>query len=126
MKTRLLIYLSTLVLLAAALISCGGVNSDDCSAIELVITPQAGSADHAALPPNNQVRFFSGVHLPQGCVTTAQLIPTAWTTSDPVNTSISNELATNGVATCITATPQPATISGTNRSVSASATLSCR
>jgi GTP cyclohydrolase I len=48
----------------------------------------------------------------------------AWTTSDPANTTIDS----NGVATCINATPQAVTIRGTLRSgsLTGTATLSCK
>lgn len=53
-----------------------------------------------------------------------------WSTSDPVNTSISNQSPTQGLATCLDATTAPVTISNSStvRGIKSypSVTLTCK
>jgi len=100
------------MLFGALLLSCGGVTtvSGGGCPITASVVPSTAMANHTAAPPGNQVQFSTSfkVNGPGIC----PLIVTAgsWTTSDPVNTSISNQPATQGLATCLNATPTPATI----------------
>lgn len=112
---------------AGILISCGGNSAQNCQATALAITPLHGSADHTAMPPGNQVQFVGMEQFPPGCVV-PQVIPVlTWTTSDTTNTSISTP-GSPGLATCINATPQPATITGSlpDGSLKGTATLTCK
>ena len=99
-------------LFCALLFSCGGrttVSGSSCPITPFVV-PSTATANHMAAPPGNEVQFSTSfkVNGPGIC----PLIVTAgsWTTSDAVNTSISNQPATQGLATCLNATPSPATI----------------
>jgi hypothetical protein len=52
-----------------------------------------------------------------------------WSTSDPVNTSISNQAPTQGLATCLNATTAPVTISNSSTVLGKpypSVTLTCK
>ena len=105
---------------------CGG-SMNTCS-VSASVTPANATANHAAAAPGNQVQFSIASTVTGNC----PLIPDAigtWSTSDPVHTSISNQAGTQGLATCVSATTIPATISTTGtvrgRSVS-STTLTCQ
>jgi len=120
--------------------SCGGggfttppqsIHSPSPCPVDPVVLPATATADHTASPPGNQVQFSAVVEWPSPpppgvC---PQIIAVgSWTTSDPVNTSISNQPATAGLATCLNATPSPATIGYTDMAFGkpyTSATLTC-
>lgn len=82
------------------------------------ISPAAATADHSAASPSNKQQFTAGAvytsPLPTGCAIPAVLSApflTVWTTSDPLNTSISSaQDATNGTATCLSSTSGAVTI----------------
>lgn|SRR5581483_5216170 len=135
MNLRLISALLLLLLSAALLLSCGGNanTSQNCGPIALTVSPANGMADHTAIAPGNQVQYSGMEQYPPGCVVPAavpSLVPVlTWTTSDTVNTSITNAPgAAPGVATCINATPQPATITGSlpDGSLKGTATLTCK
>src|ERR1700722_1595952 len=101
-------WLSSLLLLCASLVACG-VSSDRCS-VTTSIAPVNATADHNAAAPGNEVQFSLSSTVKGNC----PLIPNfvgVWSTSDSVNTTISNQASTQGLATCLSATPTPATIS---------------
>lgn len=106
---------------------CAGAANDSCS-ITTVITPLSASADHSAPAPGNQVRFVLASSVKGNC----PMIPDSrgtWTTSDPENTTISNDPNTAGLAVCLHATPNPVTIGNSSRvrgQAYPSATLVCK
>jgi hypothetical protein len=95
--------------------------------VTTAITPLNATADHNAAALGNVVQFTLSSSVKGNC-----LIPHfigVWSTSDPVNTAISNQVPTQGLATCLNSTATPATIS--NSSVVAgksfpSVTLACK
>lgn len=116
------------VLLSCALqIGCTAVGNNACT-IDAAVTPATATADHSMLPPGNQAQFSTTSTVTGNC----PLIPDqtgSWTTSDTVNTAISNQSPTQGLATCLSATPSAATISytGTVRGHAFTpATLTCK
>ena len=86
-------------------------SSSDCT-VNAVIIPSSGIANHAAARPENQVHF-SAVADYVGGLCPHIVVTGSWITSDTVNTTISNEPSTPGLATCLNATPGPATINYT-------------
>jgi len=91
------------------------------------ITPQNATSDHGTVP-GNEVQFSLSSTVKGNCPLIADFVG-VWSTSDPVNTSIGNQAPTQGLATCLSATPTPATISnsGTIRGHAfPSATLVCK
>ena len=112
-----------MIFLSVLWIGCGGSTRNNC-VITANVTPASAIADHLAASPGNQVQFSTSSTVSGNC----PLIPDtlgAWSTSDPGNTSISG----TGLATCLSATTTPATISnsGTVRGQKfTSATLTCR
>jgi hypothetical protein len=94
-------------------IGCGGKSQVvDCTPLDLGVSPQTATADHAAAAPGNQVSFIGFDGLRPGCPPTPGPIRTdlKWSVSDTVNTKIGNTLNVDyGVATCINATPSPVT-----------------
>ena len=104
-------------------------NPQNCNPIALTISPATATADHTAMPSGNQVQFSGMEQFPPGCVEPQVLPVLTWSTSDTTNTSITNTPGTMpGVATCINATPQPATITGSlpDGSLKGTATLTCK
>jgi len=102
-------WLLALVFLCASMAACGGISSDRC-VVTNAIAPVNATADHNATAPGNEVQFSLSSTVKGNC----PLIPDfvgVWSTSDPVNTTISNQASTQGLATCLSATPTPATIS---------------
>jgi hypothetical protein len=92
------------------MLACG--SSSDCTIHTAIIPPNA-TADHSAAVPGNQAQFSLTSTVRGNC----PLIPDQlgiWSTSDPVNTTISNQAPTQGLATCLSATPTPATISNSS------------
>jgi hypothetical protein len=125
------------LLLAVFGIGCGGKSQVvDCTPLDLGISPQTATADHAAAAPGNQVSFIAFNGLRPGCPPTPGPIRTdlKWSVSDTVNTKIGNTLNVDyGVATCINATPSAVTVTatgtngaGTGTLISGSATLTCK
>jgi hypothetical protein len=125
-----ILWLSAVTLSCVLLGSCGvsgGINPDTCT-VTAAVLPSNATADHSMLPPGNQVQFSTTSTVTGNC----PLIPDqlgSWATSDPVNTTTSNQAPTQGRATCLNATPTPATItySGTVRGHTFTpATLTCK
>lgn len=111
------------IFLTLVSIGCGGSSSNSCF-ITAIVTPASATADHNAASPGNQVQFSTSSTVSGNCPLIADTLGT-WSTSDPGNTSISGA----GLATCLSATTTPATISnsGTVRGRKfTSATLTCR
>lgn len=103
--------------------SCGATPSNSCL-VTANITPAAASADHVVASPGNQVQFALNTSVAGNCPLIADKLG-AWSSSDPLNVSISS----TGVATCLGATPSAVTIanSGTVRGHTyQSASLSCQ
>ncbi len=112
-------------LACAFIASCGGYGNT-CT-IMADITPTTAMADHSATAPGNQVQFSIKSTVTGNCPSVADQAG-SWSASDAVNTSISNQAPTQGLATCLNATPSPVTIteSGTVRGHSISpGTLTC-
>ena len=115
-----------LVFLCASMSACG-TSSDRC-VVTTAITPVNATADHNVAAPGNQVQFSLSSLVKGNC----PLIPDqigVWSTSDPVNTTISNQAPTQGLATCVNATPTPATITNTGTITGKSyppVTLACK
>lgn len=117
----------SVIFLGASCIGCGGSMSNSCI-ITANVTPASAIADHNLASPGNQVQFSTTSTVTGNCPLIADTLGT-WSTSDPGNTSISNQVATAGLATCLGATTTPATISnsGTIRTKGFTpATLTCR
>ena len=116
------------LVLAIALVllpSCGS-NHTTCT-FTPGIAPSNGQADHAASPPKNQVQFSVVAPSTGDCPLIVGQVG-SWSTSDPVNTTISNESPTEGLATCLNATPSPVTIANDGQVLGhsiASANLTC-
>ncbi len=98
------------MLLVMLLSNCGAVanNSETCTIVADVL-PASATADHSAAPPGNQVQFVAKSSVTGNCPLTPDRIGT-WSTSDPANSTISNQPGTEGLATCLHATPTPASI----------------
>jgi hypothetical protein len=97
------------VFLCASMAACGDISSDRC-VVTTAIAPLNATADHNAAAPGNEVQFSLSSTVKDTC----PLIPDfvgVWSTSDPVNTSISNQASTQELATCLSATPRRATMS---------------
>jgi hypothetical protein len=118
-------WLIGVVLFWLFLAGCGGYGNT-CS-VTAAITPSNSSADHGATAPGNQVQFSIKSTVTGNC----PLVPDqggVWSTSDSLNTTISNQAPTQGLATCLNATSSPVTIteSGTVRGHTiAPASLAC-
>jgi hypothetical protein len=105
-------WLSPLAFLCASMAACSGISSDRC-VVTTDITPLHATADHNAAAPGNEVQFTLSSSVKGNC----PLIPDflgVWSTSDPVNTAISNQAPTQGLATCLNSTSTPATISNSS------------
>ena len=121
MKTLLWFLAATFLIVACA--GCGGSPQNSCN-ITAIVTPLSAISDHLAAPPNNQIQFATASSVSGNCPLTPDTLGT-WSTSAPGNTSIDS----TGLATCLSATTTPATISnsGTVRGRKfTSATLTCR
>jgi hypothetical protein len=96
------------------LASCGGY-ANTCT-VNAAVSPTSGTVDHSATAPGNQVQFSIKSTVTGNCPLVADQGGT-WSTSDSVNTTISNQAPTQGLATCLNATSSPVTIteSGTVR-----------
>jgi hypothetical protein len=110
MRERL--WLLPLLLLCALMATCVGSSSDTCM-ITTAITPLNATADHNATVPGNEVQFSLSSTVKGNCPLVPDFLG-VWSTSDPVNTTISNQAPTQGLATCLNATPTPATISNSS------------
>ena len=111
------------IFLSVACAGCGGAPQNNCN-ITAFVTPLSAISDHLAAPPDNKVQFATVSSVSGNCPLTPDTVGT-WSTSAPGNTSIDS----TGLATCLSATTTPATISnsGTVRGRKfISATLTCR
>jgi hypothetical protein len=93
----------------AVLAGCGGTpmgNGGDNCTITAVLVPATAVSDHNNLPPGNQIQFSQRNNASGNCVVSEATCAPHWTTSDTVNTQIDQ----TGLATCVNATPTPATI----------------
>jgi hypothetical protein len=100
------------LLLSCALMAGCGFSSNTCT-IKTAIIPANATADHGAAAPGNQAQFSLSSSVKGNC----PLVPDfegVWSTSDPVNTSISNQAPTEGLAICLSATTTAATISNSS------------
>lgn len=103
-----------------ALWGCGS-STPDCTQpvtpLVVTVSPANGTANHAAAAPGNQAQFSfttSGGQLPNGCATPAVVQEPQWTSSDPTDIQFDNNTpSANGLATCVNATPSPATVTVT-------------
>lgn len=122
-KTRWL----SILLIVGAMTGCSGDSIDPCS-ITANIVPASASADHSAAAPGNRVQFSLVSNVQGSCPFIADVLG-AWSTSDPVHTTVSNKGPTKGLATCLQTTPTSVTISnsGTVRGHKySSASLVCK
>ena len=105
-------------------IGCGGSTARNSCFITAIVTPLRAISDHNAPPPDDQVQFATVSSVSGNCPLTPDTVGT-WSTSAPGNTSISD----TGLATCLSATTTPATISNSGAVRGRkfiSATLTCR
>ena len=96
----------------ASMAACGGTSGDTCT-ITTSITPPSVTADHNATAPGNEVQFSLSSTVQGNCPLMPDFVG-VWSTSDPVNTTISNQAPTQGLATCLNATSTPAAISNSS------------
>jgi len=101
------------LLLSCGLLAACGTSSNNCT-INNVIIPLNAVANPSAAAPGNQAQFSLAVKEMGNCPLVADF-GGVWSTSDPVNTSISNQAPTQGLAICLNATPTPVTITNTSR-----------
>lgn len=103
--------------------------------LALSVSPQSGSADHMAAAPGNQVKFGAayGPTEQSSCKLPTVLVTNAtWTSSDPVDVQVSSAPGDpNGLATCLSATSAPLTVTASYTptgaaAVSGTAAISCR
>jgi hypothetical protein len=92
----------------ALLATCG--SSNNACNIHTATIPLNAPADHSAAVPGNHVQFSLSSSVKGNCPLTPDF-EGVWSTSDPVNTAISNQ----GLAMCVNATPTPATISNSSK-----------
>jgi len=104
--------LSGVMLFCVLFAGCGNILGLFCT-VDAAATPSNAMADHTAAPPGNQVQFSVISQTSGACACSLVVTAASWTTSDPVNTAISNQPPTQGLATCLNATPSPATITYT-------------
>jgi hypothetical protein len=107
---RRILWLFYAVLLCGLLPGCGAVASNNPCVITASVMPASATADHSATPPGNQVQFVAQGSATGNCPLTPDRIG-SWATSDPANTTISNQPPTAGLATCVHVAPIPASIS---------------
>jgi hypothetical protein len=110
---------------AVSLSGCGATNPGN-GCIEggtFLASPTSGTANHALAPPGDQVQFMvtSAPYIVSGkdCAL-PQIVArvyAAWTSSDPTDVTVSSAGdSTNGLATCVNATPTPVTLTATGTS----------
>lgn len=116
---------------AIMILSCGDGNI--CIAV-ITTSPLTATVDSAAMPPANSATFFAtnalqGANCPLTPVAIGNVNAT-WSSSDTTHVSIvsqKTQIGTNGVATCLSPTPSPATITATTPDGKKStATLICQ
>ena len=115
---RALFLVTALVPVTAVLAGCGTAAS--CSLANVVdVSPAVATADHMTFAPGDQQQFNASSSLKPSATSSGscavpalsvKLTPT-WTVSDPINVKISSaQDATNGLATCISTTKSPVTV----------------
>jgi hypothetical protein len=97
------------LLLSCVLTAACGTSNNTCT-VSTAILPHNATADHSAAAPGNQVQFSFTSTEAGNCPKVPDRAG-VWSTSDPVNTTISNQPPTQGLATCLNVTSTPATIS---------------
>jgi len=115
------------LLFSCVVMAACGASSNTCTITTAIVPPNA-TADHSAAAPRNQVQF-SAMSNEKGHCPKFPDRAGVWSTSDPVNTTISNQPPTQGLATCLNATSTPATISYSGTALEhpfPSATLVCK
>jgi|ERR1700724_3461424 hypothetical protein len=119
-------------LLLGMMLSCPFLASCDMSSNNCIIfaavTPFNATADDRVPAPGNQVQFSISSKVEGNCPLVADQIG-SWSTSDSLDTTIGNQAPTQGLATCLNATPSPSTITntGTVRGQTINpATLTCK
>jgi hypothetical protein len=113
------------VLSCVFLASCGGY--DNSCTINAAITPATTTADHNASAPGNQAQFSIKSTVTGNCPLVPDKIGT-WSTSDTVIVTISNQVPTQGLASCLNATSSSVTITNDGNirgHAITSATLTC-
>lgn len=96
-----------ILIFCASLSACAAV-SDPCT-INTAIVPANATADHSAATPGDQVQFSLSSSVKGNC----PLLPDklgSWSTSDPVNTTITNQTAAQAIVKCLNPTATSATI----------------
>lgn len=123
------------LVVTALLISVGCGGQQNCELTALLVSPSSATADHSVSSPGNQVQFFAGPVMKGQCAVPAcvNCLGQTWTASDNLDVSISNNASDNGTATCLAATTGAVTITATapvstksNKTVSGTATLTCK
>jgi len=126
---RRALWLAVAIVCCTSLDSCGGGSSgSNTCTITAVVTPSSATADHSLPAPGNQVQFSAASTVTGNCPLIADQIG-SWATSDPANTTVSNQAPTQGLAACLNATGSAVTISysGTVRGHPFTpATLTCK
>ena len=115
------------LLLAGLSAGCGSSPNNQC-VIRTATMPQSATADHTMAAPGDQVQFSLQSSTVGMCPLSADFVG-VWSTSDSVNTSISNQAPTEGLATCLNATTGPVTISNSGKILGKaypSVTLTCK
>lgn len=113
-----------LIITCFLLLSCG----DEQCQISTSISPETATADHAAASPGSQAQFSLSSHV-SGMCPIADVVG-SWSTSDPINTTItaSQSDSRTATATCVNATQAPVTISNSGKvrgKAFPTATLTC-
>ncbi len=100
----------TVLMLTAFLCGCAGSTVCSAGGSSVLVSPTAGTADHAAASPGNQQKFTAAETPPAaqpGCPVpqVIEVLQPVWTSSDPLDVTISSaQDVTNGLATCVNAT----------------------
>ncbi|HEX4155315.1 MAG TPA: hypothetical protein VHY48_06855 [Acidobacteriaceae bacterium] len=125
-----------LAVAAVGLSGCAMSPTGNCNVtLVMLVSPVAATADHAANPPGNQVKFTAegSPTAPAGCPQPAYIVALrpAWANPDPADIQISSANdATNGVATCERATNGAVTLTATtavgSTTLKNTATLTCK
>lgn len=106
---RAILCMTAVLFSCALLAACGVSTTNNTCSIHTAIVPSSAAADHAAAAPGNQAQFSLSSTVKGNCPLIADFLG-VWSTSDPVNTTISNQAPTEGLAICLHATSTPATI----------------
>src|SRR5258708_34594482 len=102
------LWLLPLLFCCGLLAACGLASSDTC-VVTPAMTPSSATADHNATAPGNEVQFSLSSTVKGNCPLVPDFVG-VWSTSDPVNTTISNQAAAQGLATSSSETHTPTAI----------------